>query len=244
MANQIPEIIHYCWFGNTPLPPLEEKCIKSWEIYLPDYEIKRWDETTFDVSSHWFTRRAYQKKKYAFVSDYVRLRALQQYGGIYLDADTELIKPLDPFLKNPAFCGFQDDRFVSAGVLGARQGSEWIEEMLKLYDSEPFRQNKNGHFAIPNTVWFTNYFLEKGLKLNNSKQEAGGVVVYPKHIFNPKKHDDIHYTLDDETVAIHHFALSWLPWHKKYRLMFKKHILKKYFPGLLNPIYNMYKKFI
>lgn len=198
---------------------------------------------SFDVSSHWFTREACRIKRYAFVSDYVRLYALQQNGGIYLDTDTELIKTLDPFLNNTAFCGFQDEMFVSAGLLGTRPGSEWVEELLRMYDSDAFRHNKKNHFTTPNTVWFTKYLLEKGLVLNNSKQDVGEMVVYPRHIFNPKKHDDIHYTVDKESVAIHHFALSWLPWYKKYRLMFKKHILKRYFPGLLNPVNKIYRTF-
>lgn len=223
-----------------PLSPLGEKCVKSWKTFLPDYEIKRWDEKNFDIGSHWFTKEAYQKKKYAFVSDYVRLSVLKQHGGIYLDADTELVKSLDPFLADSVFCGFQDESYVSAGVLGTLPGNPWMDELMNMYDSELFRNSGRRHFTTPNTVWITQSLEEKGLILNNLKQRVDGVVVYPMHIFNPYKYDDPEVRLHEETVAVHHAALSWLPWYKKYRLMVKKYVLKKYFPGLLKPISNIY----
>lgn len=243
LTKKIPEIIHFCWFGEKPLPDLEEKCKRSWEQLLPHFEIKRWDENTFDITSHWFTRQAYHKGKYAFVSDYVRLHALKHYGGVYLDADTELVKSLDPFMNAPAFCGFQDEEYVSAGVLGTRPGSRWVDEMLEFYDSEQFKADKKSYFAVPNTVWFTRYLKKKGLKMNNSKQQAGELVIYPSHIFNPRRYDDPDYTIHKETVAIHHSALSWLPWYKKYRVMLKKYVVKKYFPRLLKPLSKIYTTF-
>ena len=241
LTNKIPEIIHFCWFGEKPLPPLVEKCKRSWEKLMPHFEIKRWDESSFDITSHWFTRHAYQNGKYAFVSDYVRLYALKQYGGVYLDADTELVKSLDPFMKTTAFCGFQDEEYVSSGVLGTQPGSRWVDEMLEFYHSEKFREAKKSYFTVPNTVWFTEYLKRKGLEMNNLKQQAGELVVYPSHIFNPLRYDDPHSSVHEESVAIHHSALSWLPWYKKCRVMIKKHLLRRYFPGLLNPLSKIYR---
>ena len=93
----IPKVIHYCWFGGKPLPPLAEKCIASWRKYLPDYEIRRWDETNFDVEAHPYTRDAYAAGLYAFVSDYARFKILFEHGGVYFDTDVEVIRPLFSF---------------------------------------------------------------------------------------------------------------------------------------------------
>lgn len=106
----IPKILHYCWFGGKPMPKLEKRCMESWQRMLPEYKIMRWDETTFDVYSHPFTAAAYKAKKYAFVADYVRLYALQQYGGIYLDTDIEIVKPFDNLLHYSAFGGVKRQR--------------------------------------------------------------------------------------------------------------------------------------
>lgn len=103
----IPKIIHYIWFGGNPLPELAVKCIESWKKYCPDYEIMIWDERNFDVSVCAYTKEAYDAKKWAFVSDYVRLKALYEYGGIYMDTDVELVKSLDGFLHEKAFSGFE-----------------------------------------------------------------------------------------------------------------------------------------
>ena len=105
----IPKIIHYCWFGGKPLPELAQKCIASWKKYCPDYEIKEWNESNFNLNSCDYVREAYEAKKWAFITDYVRLYAMVTEGGIYMDTDVEVIKPLDPFLKHKAFSGFEDE---------------------------------------------------------------------------------------------------------------------------------------
>ncbi len=106
--KEIPKIIHYCWFGGNPLPQMAQRCIDSWKKYLPDYEIKQWDETNFDVNIIPYTRQAYEAKKYAFVSDYARFLILYQYGGLYFDTDVEVIKPLDDIVAKGPFMGCQD----------------------------------------------------------------------------------------------------------------------------------------
>lgn len=105
----IPKIIHYCWFGGNPLPSLAQECIKSWKKYLPDYEIKRWDESNFDVNSIPYTAEAYRQKKYAFVSDYCRFIVLYEYGGIYFDTDVEVIRPMNDIISRGNFMGFELD---------------------------------------------------------------------------------------------------------------------------------------
>ena len=102
---KIPNTIHYCWFGGNPLPPLAEKCIASWKKYLPNYDIKRWDESNFDVNSIPYTKQAFAAGKYAFVSDYARFWILYNYGGIYFDTDVELINNMDGIIASGPFMG-------------------------------------------------------------------------------------------------------------------------------------------
>ena len=103
--QQIPKIIHYCWFGKGPKPELAIKCIESWKKYCPDYEIKEWNEDNFDLNYNAYVKEAYENKKWAFVTDVVRLYALVNYGGIYMDTDVEVIKPLDEFLTLSGLSG-------------------------------------------------------------------------------------------------------------------------------------------
>ena len=112
----IPKIIHYCWFGGKPFPSAVQKCIDSWKKYLPDYEIREWNETNYDLDKCKFAKEAYDQKKWAFVTDFVRLDVVYQYGGIYFDTDVEVIKSFDDLLNNKAFLGFDDDCMFNTGL--------------------------------------------------------------------------------------------------------------------------------
>ncbi|MDD3108561.1 MAG: glycosyltransferase, partial [Alistipes sp.] len=104
----IPKIIHYCWFGRGKMPQQAEQCLASWQKFLPDYQIMRWDEESYDFSRLAFTREAYAQRKFAFVTDVVRLEALYRYGGVYMDTDVEILRPLDDALLSlPGFTGFE-----------------------------------------------------------------------------------------------------------------------------------------
>ena len=128
----IPKIIHYCWFGNKPIPTKEQKCMKTWQNILPEYKIIRWDENSFDINSNPFTKEAYRLKKYAFVADYVRLYALTTFGGIYLDTDIEIIRSLDDLLaKHKSFGGFETPNMLQTGVLACEKGNTIFEEFFK-----------------------------------------------------------------------------------------------------------------
>ena len=119
---KIPKVIHYCWFGGGQMPAIHQKYIRSWKKYCPDYEIVRWDESNFDIHENCYAEEAYQCGKWAFVSDYARLKIIYDHGGIYLDTDVELLKPLDPLLEYEGFMGFQNDALVSSG-LGLQNGT-------------------------------------------------------------------------------------------------------------------------
>ena len=105
----IPKIIHYCWFGHNKLPALYEKCIQSWKKYCPDYEIVCWNEENFDITQNRYAKEAYEAGKWAFVSDYVRLKVLFEHGGIYLDTDVELIRPIDALVADGGYMGFDEN---------------------------------------------------------------------------------------------------------------------------------------
>ena len=205
----IPKIIHYCWFGKNEYPPIMKKCLKSWQAYCPDYQFVLWNEDNFDVNSSEWTRQAYEAKKYAFVADYVRLRAIKEYGGVYLDIDQELIKPLDAFLAHRAFLGFMREDSVSMGIIGAEPHHPTICALFKHYDNRKFIVNSKQDL-LPITDWVTERLINDGLKLNDSVQEInGGVVIYSREYFffffctQPKS------LKSKRTVSIHHWAMTW-----------------------------------
>ena len=133
--SMIPKIIHYCWFGQKPKSKLIEGCIESWKKHCPNYKLTEWNEDSFDITSHPFTKKMYAEKKYAFVADYVRLIALVRDGGIYLDTDMLLVQPLDSLLDTQLLLGKESAAFISCGMIGATKDHPFIEAMRKKYDT-------------------------------------------------------------------------------------------------------------
>ena len=135
--QKIPKIIHYCWFGGNPFPELAQKCIASWKKFCPDYEIKEWNESNYDVTKNQYMREAFENKQWAFVSDYARLDIIYENGGIYLDTDVELLKPLDDLLILTGFMGFEENKKLCATGLGfgAVPKLPIIKEMRDDYDN-------------------------------------------------------------------------------------------------------------
>lgn len=206
----IPKTIHYCWFGRNPLPKSTQKFIASWRKFLPDYEIKEWNEENFDITQNQYVHEAYQNRKFAFVTDYVRLYALYTEGGVYMDTDVEVLGNYDRFLHHHAFSGFETDGNVPTGMMAAEKGSVWAKELLDGYKDRKF-VNEDGSFDMTtNTTVITNYMLEKGLVLNNTYQDFPGLcTMYPADYFCPKDHRTGKIRLSPNTVCIHHFAGSW-----------------------------------
>lgn len=211
----IPKIIHYCWFGGKPLPELTVKCIESWKKFCPDYEIMRWDETNFDFASCDYAREAYGAKKWAFVSDYARLKVLVDYGGVYMDTDVEVIKPLDSFMNERAFSGFETDTDIPTGIMACEKGFAPFCEMLSEYDKRHFIRDDGSFDMMTNVIAITRYFKLRGFIPNNTKQTIDGFTLYPKDYFCPKNHATLKMEMTANTCAIHHFAASWVgPWWK------------------------------
>ena len=212
----IPKIIHYCWFGGKPLPKSAEKCIASWKKYLPGYEIKRWDESNFDVNAIPYTREAYAACKFAFVSDYARFWILYHYGGVYFDTDVEVIRPIDDIINRGGFLGVESNRngiyTVNPGLgFAATQGTAVIGEMVNLYSTFHFI-NTDGASDLKNIVEITtDYLSSKGLQNTDEIQECCGFTIYPKDYFCPIDYDTRELKITENTRTIHHYAESWVP---------------------------------
>ncbi len=214
MGNQIqkiPKILHYCWFGKGEMPSLAIKCIATWREFLPEYEFRLWNETNFDISSNRYVKEAYRHMKYAFVSDYVRLYALYHCGGIYLDTDVEVLKPLDAFLSYPAFSGFELDGYITSGILGAEKNSVWAKRELAYYDGLSFILPNGDLNMKPNVQVITQHAIEYGFIPNNEFQFINSdIAIFPKDYFCPKSYVDGRIYLTENTCTIHHFAASWV----------------------------------
>ena len=208
--NCIPKIIHYCWFGGNPLPELAQKCIESWKKYCPDYEIKRWDETNFDLNYNNYVREAYEAKKWAFVTDVVRLYALVTYGGIYMDTDVEVLKPLDELLQYDSVSGFEAEKRIPTGLMASKKGQELFVEMLHNYDDSHFIRPDGTYDTTTNVTRITDTCLKYGLVLNNEKQTVNGFTLLPKDYLCPKDSETKEMCITENTLTIHHFDGSWV----------------------------------
>lgn len=206
----IPKVIHYCWFGRNPLPPLAEKCIASWKKYLPEYEIKEWNEDNFDLDSYPYVREAYDARKFAFVTDVVRLYALYTEGGIYMDTDVEVLKPLDSLLHYDAVSGFEAPTQIPTGLMASRDAHPLFKEFLDEYEGIHFIKPDGSMDTTTNVVRITNTCLKYGLKLNNKLQTVKGFTLLPKDYLCPIEQEGHKLVLTSNTLCIHHFAGSWV----------------------------------
>lgn len=218
----IPKIIHYCWFGRNPLPELAQKCIASWKKYLPDYEIKEWNEDNFDVNIIPYTAEAYAQKKYAFVSDYARFWILHKYGGIYFDTDVEVIRPIDDIIARGNFMGFETDPnpakgdasegSVAPGLgLGVNPGLGLMKKMLDYYDGKHFVCEANMRNQITVVHICTKVLMENGLQNVEGIQKVDDdIYIYPAEYFCPINVTTGRIHVEKNTRTIHHYAGTWV----------------------------------
>lgn len=215
----IPKKVHYCWFGKGDKPEIFQRYLESWKQFLPDYELKEWNEDNFDINGNSYVREAYEARKFAFVTDYVRLYALYHEGGVYMDTDVEVTGSFDPFLHHIAFSGFETDGNVPTGMMAAEKGSVWTKDLLDDYCDRHFVKSDGSFDMTTNTTVITNYMLDKGLLLNNKYQDFPGLCsIYPSDYFCPKDHRTGLIRRTKNTVCIHHFAGSWIDHSWKSRL--------------------------
>lgn len=223
----IPKKIHYCWFGYGKKTKLVQKCIASWKKYCPDYEIIEWNETNFDVNKNAYTKMCYEQKKYAFLTDYIRLVVIAEYGGIYLDTDVELVRNIDKLLENRAYFGFETQRYINTGLgFGAEAGNRIVLDMLQEYDE--LLDGQNGTVGCP--ILNTKTLLNKGLIQNGKKQDIKSAIIYSCDYFNP--YDDPTGILNktENTYSIHWYGKSW---------MNKRKIIRS---KLLRPVHRIFGK--
>lgn len=206
----IPKKIHYCWFGNGEKPKLVKKCIESWKKYCPDFEIIEWNENNYNVYSTPYTKYCYVNKKWAFLSDYVRLDVIAQYGGVYFDTDVEVVRDFEKLLEFEAFYGFEDDENVNTGQgFGACKMSPTVLAMKQKYDV--LKPSKNGDYPyIKCPQMNTEALLDFEIILNGQIQVLGNAIVLSSDYMNP--YDDatgkLHKT--DNTFSIHWYSKSWM----------------------------------
>lgn len=226
----IPKIIHYCWFGRNPLPDSALKCIASWRKYLPDYEIKEWNEDNFDVNIIPYTQQAYEAKKYAFVSDYARFWILYHYGGLYFDTDVEVIRPMDEIVKRGPFMGIEKKAFlngkpmVNPGLgMGSEVGNPVYAQMLSDYAGKLFLMSDGSLNTATIVEYTTKVLYNLGMKAIPEMQEVKGIWIYPEDVFCPMDSTTGIVTTTIRTVSIHHYDCSWID-HSSWR--FRLHLLK------------------
>ena len=213
----IPKIIHYCWLGKAPLPPLVAQCLASWHKHMPDWQYMRWDESNYDIATApLYVRQAYKARKFAFVSDYVRLWALEQYGGLYIDVDFEVFRPFDNLMdRGPAFAGYEGSKRqpVMMGVIASEPHGAWVRDMLATYEERSFIKPDGSFDITPNTSYFTDRLETQGFVADGVEKDVfvNGTFllhVYPVHYFCPvlTTGEDVRTV---ETYCEHRGESSW-----------------------------------
>jgi len=224
--QKIPKIIHYIWLGSNSLDKLSQKCMNTWEQILPEYKIVRWDdEKCIDIiNNNKYASQAYEAKKYAFVSDYLRLYILYNYGGIYMDTDVKIIKNIDRFLKHSAFTSFQDDTHIPTALMGSEKKNKWIGKLLSYYDNNQFIDDDGKYDFTTNVEIITNMSEEFGLIKNGEKQVLfNDTYIYPREYFCPlDTKNSKNNKITENTYAMHLYNGSWTPWYRRILSKIKK----------------------
>ena len=238
----IPKVIHYCWFGKGEMPKLAEKCIKSWKKFCPDYEIVCVNEENFDINQNKYAREAYEAGKWAFVSDYARLKVLYDEGGIYLDTDVEIIKPLDNLIEEDGYMGFDDKGLVSTGLgFACEKGNELVGELLADYDDISFVQPDGTYDMTPCPDRNTDTIKRLGMDLSNRNQVFMGIHMLPEDFLCPMKYYTGKKKITKNTYSIHHFCASWISKTAKRTLFVKRIVGVKMYDKLYGKFLHKFK---
>lgn len=255
--EMIPKTIHYCWFGRGPKPKLAQKCFRSWKRYARGYKIIEWNEDNFDIaSSPLYVRQAYEMKKWAYVTDYVRLKVVYDHGGVYLDTDVELKKSLDPLLGHNAFFGYEAGTYIATGLgFGAVKGAPILEELMADYLEIPFVSEAGEIDMTTCPVRNTAVFLGHGLRQDDSEQVLdGNILILPTTYLCPYAYN-MSLTGDlKKAYSIHWFSASWFDkasqnsrqeWLEQVKKDRLKHLPNRILMGLLGEKgYNRLKKML
>lgn len=216
----IPKIIHYCWLSGDPYPEDMVRYMATWKEHLPDYEFVLWNFDRFDINSSIWVKQAFEAKKYAFAADYIRLYALYNYGGIYMDMDIEVIRHFDDsLLERELLVGYEteDQKGIEGGFIGCAKGNEFIKQCLDFYNGKEFLL-KNGDYnmqTLPSVI--TPIFK----KFDYPKP-------FPFDYFTTKSWKSGKINITDHTYTVHHFADSWITKEHRQILDFYHRMQKKY----------------
>ena len=225
--DKIPRMIHYCWFGNGEKPKFICDCINTWKVVLNDYEIVEWNESNFDVNINKYVKEAYEQKKYAFVSDYVRVYALYNYGGIYFDTDVTVFKKFDDLLENDSFWGFEEKNYIATSTIGAKKGNKLIKKFLDSYENKSFLKEDGSIDTLTNVAIVSKIISDLGVKLDGTFQKVENLAaVYPQEYFSPYDYINCYSKKTDKSYAMHHFYKSWLPFSARLKAFIKKNVAK------------------
>lgn len=222
----IPKTIHYCWFGGKPVPDEFQRYIESWRKFLPDYEVKRWDESNYDVHCIPFSSEAYSIEKFAYVSDYARLKIIYEHGGVYFDTDVEVIAPLEDILSKGAFMGLEksaealETLNVNPGLgFACEAGNRIIREALDFYENHHFI-HPDGHIEQITIVRIvTDVFKRHGLTRSDIPTTIEGITIYPTDYFCPRAYLSRKLEITENTRTIHHFSASWMSKTDKFNVI-------------------------
>lgn len=242
----IPKVIHYCWFGRNSLPKMAIKCIASWKKYLPEYEIKEWNEDNFDVNIIPYTKDAYADGKYAFVSDYARFWILYHYGGVYFDTDVEVIKPMDDITARGPFMGLEipgDDCKIAPGLgMAVESGNPIYETILEGFEKLVYHLpdgSRNPYTMIP---MVTDIMKSKGLNGSDSIQDVEGIFIYAPDYFNPLDDATGRLKKTKNTRTIHWYMKSWMPLEPSFIVYGKRMMRRLLGKDNISAIKSMLKK--
>lgn len=223
----IPKTIHYCWFGGKPIPKEYERYVDTWRRLMPEYEIKRWDETNYDVECIPFSAEAYSVGKFAYVSDYARLRILYEHGGIYFDTDVEVINPIDDIIERGAFMAFEKntnakkDEILNVAIglgFAVEPKNPIIREILNFYESHHYIY-PDGHKEQITIVKIVTDILKKhGLSRSDIPTTVEGITIYPWDYFCPVEFLSSKLEITENTRTIHHYSASWMTWTDKLKM--------------------------
>jgi hypothetical protein len=223
----IPKIIHYCWFGRNPIPSEYKKYIDSWRKFLPDYEIKEWNEDNYDVNCIPFSKEAYEVGKFAYVSDYARLKILYEHGGLYFDTDVEVIRPMDDLMEQGAWMGIEKhtatpdkDDMVAIGLgFAVMPKNAIIKEIMAFYENHHYIY-PDGHMEqIPIVSVVSDVLRKHGMPAHIEKPTiVGDITIYPWDYLCPQEFLSNKVEITDHTFTIHHYGATWMSWSDKMKM--------------------------
>lgn len=212
----IPKIIHYCWFGNNKKSESTLKYIQGWKDKLPDYQFMEWNESNFDIECCKYVSQAYKAKRFAFVADYARLKALYEYGGIYLDTDVEVVKSFNKLLEEydaDLILGFEEKNWVCTSTIISKKNNVFIKDFMSSYHSKDFANNKETLDTTTNVYLMTNLLIQQGLSQKNIKQKLeykdSSILVLEQNYLSPMDYINRIDNRNKDTITVHHYDISW-----------------------------------